>query len=40
MYIEKFRGLMTFLEEKDLVRFAVRISSTEGFDVSNIRVVI
>lgn len=40
MYIEKFRGLMTFLEEKDLVKFAVRISSAEGFDVSNIRVVI
>lgn len=40
MYIEKFRGLMTYLEEKDLVKFAVRISSTEGFDVSNIRVVI
>lgn len=40
MYIEKFRGLMTYLEEKDLVKFAVRISSAEGFDVSNIRVVI
>jgi KaiC/GvpD/RAD55 family RecA-like ATPase len=40
MYIEKFRGLMPHLEEKDLVKFAVRISSTEGFDVSNIRVVI
>lgn len=40
MYIEKFRGLMPYLEEKDLVKFAVRISSAEGFDVSNIRVVI
>jgi len=40
MYIEKFRGLMTYLEEKDMVKFAVRISSAEGFDVSNIRVII
>ncbi len=40
MYIEKFRGLMPHLEDKDLVKFAVRITSTEGFDVSNIRVVI
>ncbi|MCQ8894168.1 MAG: hypothetical protein NQU46_06010 [Methanolinea sp.] len=40
MYIEKFRGLMPHLEEKDLVKFAVRISSNEGFDVSNIRVVV
>ena len=40
MYIEKFRGLMPHLEEKDLVKFAVRITSAEGFDVSNIRVVI
>jgi len=40
MYIEKFRGLMPYLEDKDLVKFAVRITSTEGFDVSNIRVVI
>ncbi len=40
MYIEKFRGLMPHLEEKDLVKFAVRISSGGGFEVSNIRVVI
>lgn len=40
MYTEKFRGLMPHLEEKDLVKFAVRISSAGGFEVSNIRVVI
>lgn len=40
MYFEKFRGLMPHLEENDLVKFAVRISSNEGFDVSNIRVVV
>jgi KaiC/GvpD/RAD55 family RecA-like ATPase len=40
MYFEKFRGLMPHLEERDLVKFAVRISSATGFEVSNIRVVI
>jgi KaiC/GvpD/RAD55 family RecA-like ATPase len=40
MYFEKFRGVMTHLEERDLVKFAVRISKTGGFEVSNIRVVI
>lgn len=40
MYFEKFRGVMPHLEEKDLVKFAVRISATNGFEVSNIRVVI
>jgi len=40
MYIEKFRGVMPHLEERDLVKFAVRISTTGGFEVSNIRVVI
>ncbi|MDD1676379.1 MAG: hypothetical protein LUQ40_01435 [Methanomicrobiales archaeon] len=40
MYFEKFRGLMPHLEEKDLVKFAVRISSANGFEVSNIRVVV
>ncbi len=40
MYFEKFRGVMPHLEERDLVKFAVRISSTSGFEVSNIRVVI
>ncbi|OPY38584.1 MAG: circadian clock protein KaiC [Methanoregula sp. PtaU1.Bin051] len=40
MYFEKFRGVMPYLEERDLVKFAVRISTSEGFEVSNIRVVI
>lgn len=40
MYFEKFRGVMPHLEEKDLVKFAVRISEAGGFEVSNIRVVI
>lgn len=40
MYFEKFRGVMPQLEERDLVKFAVRISTTGGFEVSNIRVVI
>ena len=40
MYFEKFRGVMTHLEERDLVKFAVRISTTSGFEVSNIRVII
>lgn len=40
MYFEKFRGLMPHLEEKDLVKFSIRISSAIGFEVSNIRVII
>ena len=40
MYFEKFQGVMPHLEERDLVKFAVRISATGGFEVSNIRVVI
>jgi len=40
MYFEKFRGVMPNLEEQDLVKFAVRISTSGGFEVSNIRVVI
>lgn len=40
MYFEKFRGVMPHLEEQDLVKFAVRISTAGGFEVNNIRVVI
>jgi KaiC/GvpD/RAD55 family RecA-like ATPase len=40
MYFEKFRGVMPHLEERDLVKFAVKISVTNGFEVSNIRVII
>jgi len=40
MYFEKFRGVMPHLEERDLVKFAVRITTAGGFEVSNIRVII
>ena len=40
MFFEKFRGVMIHLEERDLVKFAVRISPGSGFEVSNIRVVV
>lgn len=40
MYFDKFRGVMTHFEEKDIVRFKIRISSDRGFDVESIRVVI
>jgi KaiC/GvpD/RAD55 family RecA-like ATPase len=40
MYFQKFRGVMPHLEERDLVKFAVRITPGNGFEVSNIRVVV
>jgi KaiC/GvpD/RAD55 family RecA-like ATPase len=40
LYIEKFRGVMIHLEDRDLVKFAVKITSERGFEVINIRVVI
>lgn len=40
LYFMKFRGVMPYLEERDLVKFAVRISASGGFDVENIRMVI
>jgi KaiC/GvpD/RAD55 family RecA-like ATPase len=40
MFFQKFRGVMTHLEERDLVKFVVRISPGTGFEVSNIRVVV
>lgn len=40
MYFMKFRGVMPYLEERDLVKFAVRISASGGFDVENIRMVV
>jgi KaiC/GvpD/RAD55 family RecA-like ATPase len=40
MFFEKFRGVMVHLEERDLVKFVVRISPGSGFEVSNIRVVV
>ncbi len=40
MFFEKFRGVMIHLEEKDLVKFSVRVTPGRGFEVSNIRVII
>jgi len=40
LYIEKLRGVMIHLEDRDLVKFAVKITPERGFEVSNIRVVI
>lgn len=40
MFVEKFRGVMPHLEDKELVKFSVNISAGHGFQVSNIRVVI
>jgi archaellum biogenesis ATPase FlaH len=40
MYFEKFQGVMPYLEERDLVRFAVKLSVANGFEVRNIRVVV
>ncbi|WP_292490930.1 hypothetical protein [Methanoculleus sp. 10] len=40
MHFERFRGVMPRLEDKDLVKFAVKISAAEGFEVQNIRVVV
>ena len=36
MSFEKFRGVMPHLEEQNLVKFAVKISTTGGFEVRNI----
>jgi KaiC/GvpD/RAD55 family RecA-like ATPase len=40
MFFEKFRGVMTHLEENDLVKFSIKISPTLGFEVNNIRLII
>lgn len=40
LYIEKFRGVLIHLEDREMVKFAVRISAGRGFEVSNIRVII
>jgi KaiC/GvpD/RAD55 family RecA-like ATPase len=40
MFFEKFRGVMPHLEERDLVKFVVRITPGSGFEVSNVRVVV
>jgi KaiC/GvpD/RAD55 family RecA-like ATPase len=40
MFFEKFQGVMPYLEERDLVKFAVKLSAAGGFEVRNIRVVV
>jgi KaiC/GvpD/RAD55 family RecA-like ATPase len=40
MYFEKFIGVMPYLEDRDLVKFSVKISAAGGFEVRNIRVVL
>ncbi len=40
MFFEKFRGVMTHLEENDLVKFSIKISPNLGFEVNNIRLII
>jgi len=40
MYIKKFRGLMPFLEEDNVVQFETRVSASHGFEMSNIREII
>jgi KaiC/GvpD/RAD55 family RecA-like ATPase len=40
MYIKKFRGLMPYLEDDNVVRFETRVSASQGFEVSNIREII
>lgn len=40
MFIKKFRGLMPYLEEDNVVRFETRVSASHGFEVSNIREII
>ena len=40
LFINKFRGVLPQLEEKELVKFTVKIAPSHGFEVSNIRAVI
>lgn len=40
LYVEKFRGVLIHLEDREMVKFAVRITAGRGFEVSNIRVII
>lgn len=40
MFFAKFLGVMPYLEERDLVKFAVTLSAANGFEVRNIRVVV
>ena len=40
LFIDKFRGVLPQLEEKELVKFMVKITPSHGFEVNNIRSII
>ena len=40
LFIDKFRGILPQLEEKELVKFLVKITPAQGFEVNNIRAVV
>ena len=40
LFISKFRGVLPQLEERELVKFTVKITPSQGFEVNNIRAVI
>jgi KaiC/GvpD/RAD55 family RecA-like ATPase len=40
LFIDKFRGVLPQLEEKELMKFTVKITPSHGFEVSNIRAII
>jgi KaiC/GvpD/RAD55 family RecA-like ATPase len=37
MYIKKFRGLMPYLEDDNVVKFETSVTAKHGFEISNIR---
>lgn len=37
MYIKKFRGLLPYLEEDNVVKFETNVTAKHGFEISNIR---
>jgi KaiC/GvpD/RAD55 family RecA-like ATPase len=40
MYIKKFRGLMPYLEDDNVVKFETSVTAKRGFEISNIREII
>ena len=40
LFIDKFRGILPQLEEKELVKFLIKITPAQGFEVNNIRAVV
>jgi len=37
MYLKKFRGVLSLLDQDNIVNFETQISSQKGFEVSNIK---